>query len=357
MNQPDVLDELRDSVRALREELTLRFGVRSPVHPEDPEVAAPPAEKDLERAEELAVRASRVATGFIDRIVDPVRARLGEIDLIRVYESLRERLATPGSADVSGEVDEFGLDEGYLASARRRLDWLYTRWWRIETFGLEHVPDIPRVLFVANASGILPWDALMLAHALEREHRSQRRPRFLVPDWIITLPFFQSRLARLGGVRACNENAERLLQAGRWLIAFPEGKKGALKPYGERYRLQRFGRGGFVQLAARLRVVLVPVAIVGAEEVHPVLFEPNLVRRVLGVPLPITPTFPWLGPLGLVPLPSRWRIRFGEPISFADAPVDRAADPLYVNRMRERVRSAIQTLLDEELARRPGVFV
>ena len=154
------------------------------------------------------------------------------------------------------------------------------------------------MLFVANSAGILPWDALMVAHAVERLHPSKRRPRPLVADWLATLPFSQSRLARMGAVRACAENAERLLLADQWVIAFPEGQKGSLKPFRERYRLQRFARGGFVPLAARLRAAIVPVAIVGAEETYPVLFEPRALRRLLGVPVPITPTFPLLGPLG-----------------------------------------------------------
>ncbi len=196
----------------------------------------------------------------------------------------------------------------------------------------------------------------MVAHAVERLHPSRRRPRPLVADWLATLPFSQSRLARMGAVRACAENAERLLLSGQWVIAFPEGQKGSLKPFRERYRLQRFARGGFVPLAARLDAAIVPVAIVGAEETYPVLFEPRALRRLLGVPVPITPTFPLLGPLGIVPLPSQWRIRFGAPIRFDAAARERSRDPLFVNRTREQVRGLIQALLEEELPRRRSIF-
>jgi 1-acyl-sn-glycerol-3-phosphate acyltransferase len=346
----EALDELRASVRALRDELEHRFGVRETREDEDPLDAAaarafPPLEDGVESA-----------TGLFEGVARSVRERFGDVDVVKLYESLRERFAVPGAADVSAEVDEFGMDERYLARLRRTFDWLFDRWWRVQVSGIEHVPDEPRVLFVANTAGILPWDALMIAHAVERLHPSHRRPRPLVADWIATLPFSQSRLARLGAVRACAENAERLLAGGRWVIAFPEGQKGALKPFRERYRLQRFARGGFVPLAARLGAAIVPVAVVGSEEVHPILFEPRVLRRLLGVPVPITPTFPWLGPLGLVPLPSQWRIRFGEPLRFDKVDAGRASDPLYVNRTRERVRGAIQTLLEEELPRRRSIF-
>ena len=356
---PEVLAELRASVRSLRRELEQRFGVGEPAAeglaaPDAPTGAEPASDEEL-----LAFEAEPpppAAPGWLGWLRAELGARLEQIDVVQIYESLRERVALPSSGDISAEVDDFGLDARYLALARRWLDWLYDTWWRVDVSGIEGVPDAPRVLFVSNSAGILPWDALMIAHAVERTHSSHRRPRPLVSDWIATLPFSQSRLARLGAVRACAENAERLLAANEWVIAFPEGQKGALKPFRERYRLQRFARGGFVSLAVRLRAVLVPVAVIGSEEVHPILFEPRIVRRLIGVPLPVTPTFPLLGPLGVVPLPSRWRIRFGEPIWFDDVAPERAADPLYVNRTRERVRGAIQTLLDEELPRRRSVF-
>lgn len=356
---PEVLAELRDSVRSLRHELESRFGVGEAAErlrePSDSTLRESFASADEPEREPAAVPAPP-APSWIQQLRSEIGARLDEIDVVKIYESLRERIAIPGAGDISAEVDDFGLDERYLQRARRWLDWLYETWWRVDVTGIEGVPDTPRVLFVANTAGILPWDALMIAHAVERTHPSRRRPRPMVADWIATLPFSQSRLARLGAVRACAENAERLLASNQWVIAFPEGQKGALKPFRERYRLQRFARGGFVSLAARLRAALVPVAVIGSEEVHPILFEPRILRRLLGVPIPVTPTFPLLGPLGVIPLPSRWRIRFGEPLWFDDVSPERAADPLYVNRTRERVRGAIQNLLDEELPRRRSVF-
>lgn len=320
------LEELRASVAALRAQLDVRFG------------AGGESREGSERSDP-AGGSARFDSG-----------------LIELYDGLRQRVSAVERNDISQRIDEFGLDEEYVERIRGLLDFLYERWWRVRVTGAAGIPDEGRVLFIANRSGVLPYDGLMIAHAVEREHRTGRRPRFLIADWLATLPFSQSRLARIGGVRACPENAARLLEAGRWVVAFPEGQKGALKPFYDRYRLQRFGRGGFVSLAARLRAAIVPVGVVGAEEVHPVLYVPPLSRTLLGVPLPITPTFPLLGPLGLVPLPSQWRIRFGEPVRFDDVALDRSLDPLYVNGTRERIRSSVQALVDAELAERRSVW-
>ncbi|MGH7291325.1 MAG: 1-acyl-sn-glycerol-3-phosphate acyltransferase, partial [Myxococcota bacterium] len=239
---PEALAELRASVRALRGELERRFGIP------DTQVAGPnPAPEALDEGDVFAPEPepeseeapSESPVGWFEGLAQRVRAQFEDVDVVKLYEALRERVSIPGAGDVSAEVDEFGLDQRYLARTRRWLDWLFDRWWRVEVSGIELVPDAPRVLFVANSAGILPWDALMVAHAVERLHPSKRRPRPLVADWLATLPFSQSRLARMGAVRACAENAERLLSDDQWVIAFPEGQKGALKPFRERYRLQR----------------------------------------------------------------------------------------------------------------------
>jgi 1-acyl-sn-glycerol-3-phosphate acyltransferase len=335
---PQELRSLRDAAAALRAELDARFGTRAFAVDEPRESAAEAA--------------AAPASGWLDGL----RGWLGEIDPMQLFDDVRARLAGMRGETQEPEVDAFGLDRQYLERARSALDFLYDSWWAVAVSGAEHVPDAGATLFVANRSGILPWDGLMIAHAVEREGPRHERPRFLVADWLVTLPFVQPALARLGGVRACQENADRLLRSGESVVSFPEGQKGALKPFRERYRLQRFGRGGVVSLAVRRGCTVVPVAVVGAEEAHPVLLRPQLVERLLGLPLPITPTFPLLGPLGAIPLPSQWRIRFGAPLRFDGVPPERADDPLYTNRTREEIRGAIQTLLDEEVRRRSGVF-
>jgi 1-acyl-sn-glycerol-3-phosphate acyltransferase len=162
---------------------------------------------------------------------------------------------------------------------------------------------------------------------------------------------------RLGAVRACQENAERLLAGGRLVAVFPEGQKGIGKLYRDRYRLQRFGRGGFVRLCLRTGTPLVPAAIVGAEEANPTLYRLEYMAKTLGVPfLPITPTFPALGPVGLLPAPTKWKVSFGEVISFDGYGPDAADDDLLVERLAERIRATIQDMLDHTLAARESVW-
>jgi len=258
----------------------------------------------------------------------------------------------------SGEVDEFGLDQDALVQARGLFEFLFDRYWRVRVSGEENLPIDGPCLFVSNRSGLLPYDGLMLTHALQRARPRWSRPRFLVADWLMTLPFAQPRLARLGGVRACPDNAERLLRGGHSVIAFPEGVKGAAKVFRDRYRLQRFGRGGAIRSALRMRVPLVPVAIVGAEEAHPILFKSDsLATRVLGLPfLPVTPTFPLLGPLGLLPLPTRWRISIGEPMTMPELQAGDSADELEISRLNEILRARVQALIDGALADRESAW-
>lgn len=291
----------------------------------------------------------------------PARRAAGGVrvqrDVLAVVEELRRRLRTLGMRERAAAIDDFGMDWELVERVDPLLARLAERYWRIELRGTEHIPTEGPVLFVANRSGVLPWDGLMLAHALARERSREPRPRFLVADWLVTLPFAQPALTRLGAVRACRENAQRLLETGRSVIAFPEGLKGAGKAFRERYRLKRFGRGGAVRVALETGVPLVPVAVVGAEEVHPVLFRVERFVRPSGLDfLPVTPTFPWLGPLGLLPLPSKWQIRFGRPLATESAGRSSASDALLVSRRTEELRAEIQRMVDAEVRSRAGVF-
>jgi 1-acyl-sn-glycerol-3-phosphate acyltransferase len=293
-----------------------------------------------------------------ERLVERfVPSDAGGVDWMALYESLRRRFASAGMRDLSAEVDDFGMDAEAIASARVWLDLLYERWWRVSVSGAESVPRGRAALFVANHSGLLPWDGLMIAAALERHQPAAPRVRFLVADWLATLPFAQPWITRLGGVRACRENAERLLRTGRSVIAFPEGAKGAAKVFRQRYRVQRFGRGGVVRTALVLGAPLVPVAVVGAEETHPVLFKMGAAGRALGLPfIPVTPTFPMLGPLGAVPLPSKWSIAFGAPIETAELGPDAADDEILVWRMTEELRAQVQSMLETGVRERSSVW-
>jgi 1-acyl-sn-glycerol-3-phosphate acyltransferase len=281
----------------------------------------------------------------------------GGVDWMALYESMRRRLSSVGMRDVSAEVDDFGMDTEAIASARAWLDLLYDRWWRVSVLGSALVPRGRATLFVSNHSGLLPWDGLMIAAALERHQPAAPRVRFLVADWLATLPFAQPWITRLGGVRACRENAERLLRTGRSVVAFPEGARGAAKVFRQRYRVQRFGRGGVVRTALALGAPLVPVAVVGAEEAHPVLFKVETLARAVGLPfIPVTPTFPALGPLGVVPLPSKWSIAFGAPIETAELGPDAASDEILVWRMTEELRAGVQSMLEAGVRERSSVW-
>ena len=298
-----------------------------------------------------------VRSRFDSRAAADETAGRGTSDWVSVVEALRRRAATLGMSERSGDVDDFGLDEQTVRHARPMLEYLRRHYWRVDVAGVEQIPADRPVLLVSNRSGILPYDGLMISHIVAESISESRRPRFLVADWLITLPFVQPYLARLGGARACRENADRLLRTGRSVVAFPEGMKGAAKVFRERYRLKRFGRGGAVRVAIEVGVPMVPVAVIGAEEAHPVLFKMETLARSIGVSfIPVTPTFPLLGPLGLLPLPSKWSIRFGAPIETRHLGARSARDELLVSRMTEELRSGIQRMVDADLHARPGVW-
>ncbi len=257
----------------------------------------------------------------------------------------------------SEEVDDFGYDPKFAATVRPLLEFLYALWWRVEVEGVDNVPDSGAGLVVANHSGVLPWDGAMIKLAILHEHPGRRDCRLLALDMFALLPFLAPLLARLGEVRASQENGQRLLERGELVGVFPEGVKGVGKPFKRRYKLARFGRGGFVRLALKTGAPLIPCAVVGAEEIHPVLAKANWVGRPLGLPyFPITPTFPLLGPLGVVPLPSRWSIEFADPIPTQDLGPEAADDPLIVNRLTREVRGTIQDMVDGRLACRRSVW-
>ncbi len=253
-------------------------------------------------------------------------------------------------------VDEFGFDEEvtqhFLLAALRPIA---QKWFRIEVRGVENIPAEGGALVVANHSGTIPVDGLMTAVTV-RDH-SGRFLRALGADLVFRLPVV-SELARKGGATlACNEDAERLLRGGELVAVWPEGFKGVGKPYSERYKLQRFGRGGFVSAAIRTGVPIIPTSIVGAEEIYPLVGNVPSLARLLGVPyIPITPFFPLLGPLGLVPLPSKWVIEFGEPIRTDSYDRGAADDPMLVFNVTDQVRETIQQTLYTLLMDRSSVF-
>ena len=268
-----------------------------------------------------------------------------------------EHWGRKGLRSRSEEVDDFGLDPAYESRFRPIAEFLYRRYFRVRTLGVANVPKHGRCIIVANHSGTLPLDGLMLRTALRLEHSSTRDLRWLAEDFLFYLPFAGVFMNRVGAIRACQENAERLLTKENLLAVFPEGVQGIRKLWSERYRLQRFGRGGYIRLALRMQAPIIPCAIVGAEETNPLLYRLESLANLVGLPyIPVTPTFPLLGPLGLMPAPSRWTITFGEPVSLDSAGPEAAEDHVLVGRLSERVRSAIQAMLDSGVRERKSIW-
>jgi 1-acyl-sn-glycerol-3-phosphate acyltransferase len=294
------------------------------------------------------------AEDLADAIADAARETYGESGWERrlgeVLHLLRRRL----TGDY--EVDDFGFDEElterFLLAALRPLA---EKWFRIEVFGQEFIPRQGGALVVSNHSGTVPLDGVMTGLVIH-DHAG-RFLRMLGADLIFALPFV-GELARKGGVTlASTEDAERLLSRGELVGVWPEGYKGIGKPFAERYKLQRFGRGGFVATALKTGVPIVPCSVVGAEEIYPMIGNSRTLARILGVPyFPLTPTFPWLGPLGMVPLPTKWTIQFGEPIPTDGYPPEAAEDPMLVFNLTDQVRETIQHTLYELLVGRRSVF-
>ncbi|WP_062208456.1 lysophospholipid acyltransferase family protein [Streptomyces sp. NBRC 109706] len=256
------------------------------------------------------------------------------------------------------EVDDFGYDEDLTDEVLMTLlRPVFERYFRVEVRGIENVPDEGGALIVANHSGTLPWDGLMTQVAVRDRHPAGRRLRLLAADLVFQLPVVNELARKAGHTLACAEDAQELLERGELVGVMPEGFKGIGKPFAERYKLQRFGRGGFVSTALRARAPIVPCSIVGAEEIYPMVGNARTIARLLGLPyFPVTPTFPWLGPLGAIPLPTKWTIQFGEPIETGDLPPEAAEDPMLMFQLTDQVRETIQHTLYKLLVARRSVF-
>ena len=295
-----------------------------------------------------------VSSASVPRVPEASQARSEELvgQLERLWELVQQRM----SGDYA--VDEFGFDPQLTESVFMAvLRPLYRSWFRVETSGLEHVPDTDGALVVANHSGTLALDSMMTQVALLDDHPAHRHLRMLGADLVFQTPFLGDVARKAGHTLACNPDAERLLARGEIVGVWPEGFKGIGKPFSDRYKLQRFGRGGFVAAALRTKTPIIPTAIVGAEEIYPMIGNAKTLARMLGLPyFPITPTFPWLGPLGLIPLPSKWFIHFGDPIPTDEYPEGAADDPMIVFNLTDQVREQIQHSLYRLLMKRQSVF-
>jgi 1-acyl-sn-glycerol-3-phosphate acyltransferase len=284
----------------------------------------------------------------------PERIGPVEADAVRRALDFLARRAT-GAYD----IDAFGFDpeltEKVLAPIVRPL---HRHYFRVDWLGLENVPSTGPALLVSNHAGTVPLDALIMKFGLLDEHPAHRHVRLLAADLAFRMPFVSTLARKMGNTLACHEDSLRLLQAGQLVGVYPEGYKGVGKGYRERYKLQRFGRGGFVEVALQTGAPIVPVAIVGSEETYPMIYNAKGLARLGGFPyFPITPLFPWLGPLGVVPLPSKWIIEFGEPIPTDTYGPDAWDDAMLLFELTDQIRDTIQQMLYRNLMLRRSVFL
>jgi 1-acyl-sn-glycerol-3-phosphate acyltransferase len=312
--------------------------------PRSSHVALAPGVEELLGAGIAAMRVAAEATGLSPEEV--------ERRVAQTLSFLRRRL----TGDY--QVDEFGFDEDFTEHVYLPLlRPLYRKWFRVEVRGIENIPTEGGALVVANHSGTVAMDSLMTQVAVHDEHPGRRHLRMLGADLVFQTPVIGQMARRSGSTLAANPDAERLLSQGELAGVWPEGFKGVGKPFSERYKLQRFGRGGFVSAALRTGVPIIPCSIVGAEEIYPIIGNMKTVARLIGAPYaPVTPTWPLLGPLGLVPLPSKWIIEFGSPVETAELGAAAADDPMLVFDLTDQVRETIQQTLYSLLMQRRSVF-
>ena len=320
--------------------------------PLDPTISDAPSRSglpvpDLSDLVEALVAALRLAAEAAGVAPEDVERRVAQ-----VLAYLRRRL----EGDYT--VDDFGYDEHFTENVfYPMLRPLYRHWFRVEVRGIENIPAEGGALVVSNHSGTVALDSLMVQLAIHDEHPARRTMRALGADLVFRTPFVGTTARRSGSTLATNEDAERLFARGELVGVFPEGFKGTGKRFSERYKLQRFGRGGFVSAALAAGVPIIPCSVVGAEEIAPIIGNMGTLARLLGLPYaPVTPTFPWLGPLGLVPLPSKWIIEFGTSIETAGHEDGAAEDPMLVFDLTDQVRETIQQTLYTLLMQRRSVF-
>jgi 1-acyl-sn-glycerol-3-phosphate acyltransferase len=243
------------------------------------------------------------------------------------------------------ETDEFGRDETLESNLRPVIKCLFDRYFRIRVDGIENIPPSGGCIVVANHAPVLSLDGIMIRHAITSKVRPDAR--WLLENELFYMPYLGTLAQRIGAVRASQENATLLLDRGSLIITFPEGILGISRTFSERYSLKRFGRGGYVRLAVQHSVPVLPAAIVGPQNSFPILWKTSLGAKHISIPfIPITPTFPLLGPFGLIPLPLQWKVKFGAPVRF-DYPGDARLDQTTINRLNNSVRDGILQMVDE----------
>jgi 1-acyl-sn-glycerol-3-phosphate acyltransferase len=262
------------------------------------------------------------------------------------------------AVETDRQVNDWGRSERVEGLLDRTIvDFFYNYWFRAEVDGVENVPSAGGALLVSNHSGALPPDAAMIAKSIKEEHPHPRPLNITVEHFFKGYPGFSMLIPKIGCVAAHPANVQRLLYDEEQLVlVFPEGRKGTEKLYKDRYKLRRFGRGGFVEAAMRAQAPIVPVCVVGAEESAPIFAQVNVLQKLTGlIYFPLTPTFPWLGPLGMLGyLPAKFKLRFLPPIYFNE---DRMwEDNALVQTVAHEIRARIQENVLDMLKTRKSVW-
>ncbi len=304
-----------------------------------------------------------IGLGILDKLRSAIGEDLFDIDTWKgMWYVLNSTLQFQGDIlkrRVTGEyeTDEWGLDREFKDAVQPFFEFMYKTYWRVTLTGVENIPAEGRALLVSNHSGQLPWDGAMLATGVLLEHPGQRLVRSLYATWFPTLPFISDFFVKTGQVLGTDDNGARLLEQDQLVAVFPEGYKGVSKLFKERYRLARFGRGGFVRMALRSQAPIIPVSVVGAEETYISLAKSDLMAKLTGFPyFPLSPTFPWLGLAGFIPLPTKWYIDIGEPIPTDGYKAGAENNMVLVSQLTDQVRNIVQEMIYGRLAKRRSVF-
>lgn len=372
---PDVEEELEANPALLRhnkqlgeelvnefEQVIKRLMRLSPAYKTD--LAVPPGVQESIGENVEALLEDEGGNGILKRVQSLLPTEMLDVDTLKGLWTML-KFTGQYQADVlkrrmtgEYETDEWGMDQEFTDAVIPFFDFLYHKYWRVSLSGVENVPEAGRALLVSNHSGQLPFDGAMLLVGILQQHAAARYMRALYASWFPTLPFLSDLLVKFGQVMANDENAQRLLEQEHLVAVYPEGYKGVGKLYSERYHLARFGRGGFVRVALRTKAPLIPVSVVGAEETYISLYKSETLAKLVGFPyFPISPTFPVLGPFGLIPLPTKWYIDIGEPIPTDHYPDGSENNLMLVTQLTEQVRTTVQEMLNARLRKRKSIFM
>lgn len=292
------------------------------------------------------VRMDKQQREFIIKIAERLLPKREQNVLLRMKEHFK---------DEGFGYDIFGFEPEFALACYMFFNVFYKYWFRVSSEGHKNIPSKGPVILAPNHSGAIPLDFIMIAIDIMKRHPKPRLARGVVDFFAGALPYINLLIYRSGSVIGARENVDALLSNDNIVVIFPEGTKGIGKSFSQRYKLVRFNVG-FIEFSIKYRAPIIPVAVIGAEEQQPQIGKIKSLGRLMGLPyLPVTPTFPWLGPLGLLPLPTKYYIYYGRPFKFYQK-YKEVPEPFVLQGLAEKIRRRIQEMLNNGLKRRKGVF-